>query len=300
MASIFVTLNQLPVAEFTRTAGPLFEHSPWIAERAAARRPFASIEVMHRELLAVVAAATTEEQIALIAAHPDLAGRLAVAGELTAHSQAEQRTARLDQLTPEQFIRMTELNDRYRSRFGFPFVICVRDHSQAEIFDEFERRLANDRPAEIAAALAQIGRIAWHRLVALLEPAQNHATPTCMTPKPGRITTHVLDTNRGRPAAGLTVSLWRRDGEAWTRLAESVTNADGRLAAPLVEGAALSAGVFELRFQVGAYFFGQGLDTGSPPYLDEVPVRFGLSNPAEPVHVPLLITPWSYSTYRGS
>ena len=109
-----------------------------------------------------------DEQIGLICAHPDLAGKLAIAGELTDQSASEQKSARLDQLTAEQFSRITALNNRYRERFGFPFVICVRDHSQTEIFDEFERRLRHDRSAEIQAALGQIGRIAWHRLKTLM------------------------------------------------------------------------------------------------------------------------------------
>ncbi|MEY4488851.1 MAG: 2-oxo-4-hydroxy-4-carboxy-5-ureidoimidazoline decarboxylase [Verrucomicrobiota bacterium] len=162
------TLNVLPAADFVRAAGPLFEHSPWIAERAAAARPFATLEAMHQTLVAVVAAASNAEQVGLIAAHPDLAGKLAVAGLLTADSTAEQKTARLDRLSPADFTRITALNDAYRAKFDFPFVICVRDHTQAGIFEAFEQRVANSREAEIKTALAQIARIAWHRLQALV------------------------------------------------------------------------------------------------------------------------------------
>lgn len=165
------TLNELAPDAFVRAAGPLFEHSPWIAERAAGGRPFGSVEAMHAGLLAVVAAATVEEQVGLIAAHPDLAGKLAVAGELTEHSTAEQKTARLDRLSAEDFARISGWNEAYRAKFGFPFVICVRDHTQAGIFEAFERRLANSREAEIETALAQIGRIGWHRLQALVGAA---------------------------------------------------------------------------------------------------------------------------------
>lgn len=165
------TLNQMSAADFTAAAGPLYEHSPWIAERAAAARPFASVEAMHRELVAVVARATLDEQVGLIAAHPDLAGKLALAGGLTADSTAEQKTARLDRLSPADFARITALNDAYRAKFGFPFVICVRDHTQAGIFEAFERRVASDRATEIETALAQIARIGWHRLQALVGAA---------------------------------------------------------------------------------------------------------------------------------
>jgi OHCU decarboxylase len=168
MALDLVTLNQLPPREFVFVTAPLFEHSLWIAERAASRRPFASIEAFHARLLDVVEEAGEEAQLALIRAHPDLAGKLAIAGELTVHSQAEQQSARLDRLTPEQFEQMTSLNAAYRSKFEFPFVICVRDHTQAGIFEAFRRRIANDRSAERSEALAQIGRIAWHRLLALM------------------------------------------------------------------------------------------------------------------------------------
>lgn len=165
------SLNQLPAAEFVRVAGPLYEHSPWIAARAAAARPFASVETLHAELVAVIAAASIEEQVGLIAAHPDLAGKLALSGQLTADSAAEQKTARLDQLSPADFARITTLNDAYRAKFGFPFVICVRDHSQTGIFEAFEKRAANARSAEIETALAQIARIGWHRLQALVGAA---------------------------------------------------------------------------------------------------------------------------------
>ena len=106
----------------------------------------------------------------------------------------------------------------------------------------------------------------------------------------GRLTTHVLDTARGRPAAGVAVVL-RRDGE---EVARAVTNEDGRTDAPLLEGDALAPGVYELTFAVGAYF---GDDAG---FLDEVPVRFTVRHPGERLHVPLLASPWSYTTYRGS
>lgn len=171
MTSDLVTLNQLPIDDFIRAVGPLFEHSPWIALRAASRRPFASISDMHAVLVDVVNAAEESEKLALIRAHPDLAGKLAIAGDLTPNSRAEQESARLDQLTPQQFVLMTALNERYRTKFEFPFVLCVRDHTQAEIFETFQRRIDHDRSTEIAAALTQISRIAWHRLHALTASA---------------------------------------------------------------------------------------------------------------------------------
>lgn len=120
-------------------------------------------------------------------------------------------------------------------------------------------------------------------------------------PSMSHLSTHVLDTAAGRPAAGVAVTLRRlaADGTAET-LATAVTDADGRTGGPLLAGAALTAGTYELLFQVGAYFARTGAAAGDVPFLDVVPVRFGVSDPAGRYHVPLLITPWSYATYRGS
>jgi 5-hydroxyisourate hydrolase len=118
----------------------------------------------------------------------------------------------------------------------------------------------------------------------------------------GRLTTHVLDTAQGRPAAGMEIALWwlGADGRERRPLRTVRTNADGRTDRPLLEGDALAVGMYELVFSVGAYFAAQGLATATPPFLDEVPVRFGIADPQAHYHVPLLTSPWSYSTYRGS
>ena len=117
----------------------------------------------------------------------------------------------------------------------------------------------------------------------------------------GRLTTHVLDTATGRPGAGMEVELARLGpGDAREVLATVTTNADGRTDAPLLEGEALSTGVYELVFAVGPYFAEQAEGRADPPFLDRVPLRFGVADPGAHYHVPLLATPWSYSTYRGS
>src|SRR5918912_2226466 len=118
----------------------------------------------------------------------------------------------------------------------------------------------------------------------------------------GRLTTHVLDTAHGRPAAGLAIKLWRvdRDGAGRGLLKEVRTNSDGRTDAPLLNDDELEAGTYELVFAVGAYFAAHGTAAPSPPFLDRVPVRFGIADPAGHYHVPLLVSPWAYSTYRGS
>lgn len=116
----------------------------------------------------------------------------------------------------------------------------------------------------------------------------------------GRLTTHVLDTMHGRPAAGLGVVLHRIDGAGATALMSLTLNADGRADGPLLEGATLAAGRYRLVFAVGRYFAQVGVPLPDPPFLDEVPVDFGIADPQAHYHVPLLVSPWSYSTYRGS
>ena len=115
----------------------------------------------------------------------------------------------------------------------------------------------------------------------------------------GRLTTHVLDTAHGRPAAGLSVTLHRAEPDR-AEMTTAVTNADGRCDRPLLEGEALSAGTYELVFDVGPYFERLGLDLPKPKFLDRVVIRFGVSDAAAHYHVPLLLSPYGYSTYRGS
>lgn len=116
----------------------------------------------------------------------------------------------------------------------------------------------------------------------------------------GRLTTHILDTANGSPAAGVSIELFALEDGAERLVATASTNDDGRCDAPLAEGDAFGAGVYELRFHVGEYFAARGGDLPSPAFLDVVPVRFGISAPGEHYHVPLLISPYGYSTYRGS
>ena len=116
----------------------------------------------------------------------------------------------------------------------------------------------------------------------------------------GRLTTHVLDTMSGRPGAGLVIELFRIESEARRPLARLTTNADGRTAGPLLAGADLRRGTYELVFHVGGYFRARGVALGDPAFLDQVPVRFGIADPAGHYHVPLLVSPYGYSTYRGS
>ncbi len=163
--------KSLDRAAFVARFGGVFEHSPWIAEAAYdAGLPADADQAagLHRALCAVFRAAPQARQLAVIQAHPDLAGRLALAGALTADSTAEQASAGLDRCTPQELARFTALNDAYQAKFGMPFIMAVKGRSRAEILAAFERRLAHDAAAEFAEALAQIERIALLRLQALL------------------------------------------------------------------------------------------------------------------------------------
>jgi 2-oxo-4-hydroxy-4-carboxy-5-ureidoimidazoline decarboxylase len=192
--------------------------------------------------------------------------------------------ARLDRLSAEEFERFCAGSTPPREKFGFPFIICVRRHTRDSILRQFERRLAHDGEAEREAALHEIGLITRLRLVALVDGPGVPVTT-------GRLSTHVLDTDKGRPASGVRIALHEIGGSARALLKEAVTNADGRTDADCRQP--LRIGTYELTFPVGDYFDGAG-------FLDIVPIRFSIAEPEGHYHVPLLVTSWSYTTYRGS
>ena len=157
-----VTLDQLNAganAEFIAALGDVFENSPWLVERAASRRPFTTRDALLAALMDIMSAAAEDEKLALIRAHPDLAGKAARAGDLTDHSTAEQASAGLGQLTDAEFDRFSRLNIAYREAFGFPFIIAVLDHTKETILAAFETRLENSKATEIEEAIRNIGRI---------------------------------------------------------------------------------------------------------------------------------------------
>ncbi|MHB8433378.1 MAG: 2-oxo-4-hydroxy-4-carboxy-5-ureidoimidazoline decarboxylase [Candidatus Tyrphobacter sp.] len=165
MAVTIAQLNAADRAAFVAAVGFTFEGSPWIAQEAWSRRPFANAQALLAAMLAAVAAAPEERRVALICAHPDLGGHMSRRGRLTVQSLQEQAAAGLAASTPAEMVRFDELNGAYRERFGFPFVICAREHTKGAIFAALERRLGNDRATEIASALEEIGKIARLRLL---------------------------------------------------------------------------------------------------------------------------------------
>ena len=226
--------------------------------------------------------APRERQLALIRAHPELAGREARAGELTAASAGEQASAGLDRLTAEELERWRALNRAYRERFGFPLVVCVREHTKASILRWGEERLGTraergDRD--------RAGRDREDRRALRLSRSSTQS-----------ITTHVLDTARGLPAAGRAGRPRARDRRRLASCSGSgTTDADGRAARARRRRQRLAGGRYRLTFDTGAYFRGPA----RRPSIPEVAVVFTVAG-EEHHHVPLLLSPFGYSTYRGS
>ena len=161
-------LNRMDERAFIAALGGIYEHSPWVAAGVVARRPFATVDMLAAAMADVVAGAGEARQLALIRAHPELAGKAMVQKELTADSSGEQAGAGLTGCSPAEFARLTDLNDRYNARFGFPFILAVKGYDRAGVIAEFARRVEHDRATEFTESLRQIDRIGRLRLAALL------------------------------------------------------------------------------------------------------------------------------------
>ena len=288
------SLNAADKDAFVAALGDIYEQAPWVAEAVHGQRPFASLAALHEAMSAAVRAAPAEQRMALIKGHPDLAGKAARAGTMSAESKAEQASAGLDRLSEAEYAAFHKSNDAYRKKFGIPFIVCVRRHGKDSILRQFERRLQHGVAAETKAALAEIFRIGALRLDARVEAPDKLKVH-------GRLSTHVLDTHAGHAAAGVTIELAELTAHGAPRvIATATTNLDGRTDHPLITGQPIPIGRYELRFHIGAYHARLGTPHADPPFLDVVPVQFAVAEPEGHYHVPLLVTPWSYSTYRGS
>jgi 2-oxo-4-hydroxy-4-carboxy-5-ureidoimidazoline decarboxylase len=287
-------LNACSKGDFVAALGNIFEHSPWIAEQVTSARPFAGVKQLFDAMKAAVDRAPSELRLALIKAHPDLANETQRAAGLTAESSAEQDSAGLDRLSDAEYQAFERVNNAYRAKFGFPYIVCVRRHTRDSILRDFERRLPNDATAEMQKSIEEICRIAALRVDQLVTGDDRLGVH-------GRLSTHVLDTHSGRPAAGMALELVELSELGASRVVtRAITNADGRTDRPLIGGQPVPIGRYELTFSVGTYFAGRQVATSDPPFLDSIPVRFSVSEPEGHLHVPLLVTPWSYATYRGS
>lgn len=173
-------LNTMSASEFVAALANVFEHSPWVPERIAASRPYKSSLQLHQAMCAAVASATVDEQLALIRAHPELAGRAAIRGELTSESTREQAGAGLAACSPQEFAKLQSLNSAYAAKFGFPFVLAVKGHTRRSVIAALEQRSGNSIEHECEVALREIGRIAAFRLAELVdEPLGSQVMAMC-------------------------------------------------------------------------------------------------------------------------
>ncbi len=292
-----VSLEQLNAAgrdDFVAMLASVYEHSPWVAAAVAGQRPFASLASLNAAMVAAVRAAPLAQKMALIELHPDLAGRAAQAGNITPESRSEQGGAGLDRLSETEYASFRRLAGAYRDKFAIPFILCVRRHTKESILRQYERRLQNTPEIERETALDEIFRIAALRL-------SDRVKADDQLPVTGRLSTHVLDNHDGVPAAGVALTLSEVDNDGARRMiVQAVTNHDGRTDAPLIARRPIPIGHYELRFEVGAYYASRKIPTADPPFLQSVPIEFFIAEPEGHYHIPLLVTPWSYSTYRGS
>jgi 2-oxo-4-hydroxy-4-carboxy-5-ureidoimidazoline decarboxylase len=287
-------LNACSRDDFVAALSNIFEYSPWIAEQAAPARPFTGVNQLFDTMKAIVDRAPSELRLALIRAHPDLASKTQRAAGLTVESSAEQNSLGLDRLSDAEYVAFERVNNAYRAKFGFPYIVSVRRHTKDSVLRDFERRLPSDARTEIQKSIEEICRIAALRLDQLVVSGDRLAVH-------GRLSTHVLDTHSGRPAAGIRLELIELSDLGQSRIVtRATTNSDGRTDQPLIGGRPVPIGRYELMFSVGDYFAARQVPTADPPFLDLIPLRFSVSEPEGHLHVPLLVTPWSYATYRGS
>jgi len=294
MSTNLSDLNAATEDDFVAVLSNIFEYSPWIAEQAATSRPFAGVNALFAAMKQVVDNAPAEQRLALIKVHPDLANKTQRAAGLTAESNAEQNSVGLDRLSDAEFEAFERINNAYRAKFGFPYIVCARRQTRASILRDFERRLPNDATTETQTSIREICRIAALRLDQLVLADDK-------LPVHGRLSTHVLDTHSGKPAAGIAIELTELSELGVPRVVTcAVTNSDGRTDQPLIGGRPVPIGRYELMFSIGDHFAARGVPMSDPPFLDRIPLRFSVSDPEGHLHVPLLVTPWSYATYRGS
>ncbi len=293
-STLLSVLNACSRDEFVEALGNVFEYSPWIAEQAAIARPLEGVQQLFDTMKTVVDQTAPDLRLALIRGHPDLANKTQRAAGLTAESSAEQNGAGLDRLSDAEFKAFERVNSAYRTKFGFPYIVCARRHTKDSILRAFERRLLNDTATEVQNSINEIYRIAALRVAELVVSDDRLEVY-------GRLSTHVLDTHSGKPAEGVAVELVELSDLGASRVVtRMITNADGRTDQALIYHRPVPIGRYELTFSVGDYFAGRQVATSDPPFLDQIPLRFSVSAPEGHLHVPLLVTPWSYTTYRSS
>ncbi|KAL3900154.1 MAG: hypothetical protein SGARI_006303 [Bacillariaceae sp.] len=286
-----------PSSVIVEALGGIYEHSPWVAEAFVKdysnMGDITTITELANNLKSIVDSASHEQKMALLDAHPDLCEKVEKMKELTAESQEEQSKAGLQSMEGDELDNFKRMNRDYNAKFGFPFILAVRNASKNTVLSALGGRLPNSQQEEFVTAIQQVHKIAWMRLLSKINTEDAKGFLTC----------HVLDTANGIPAANMKIVLNRLtpDDHAGV-VGEFVTNEDGRLeGGPALKGGKeFTVGTYEWTFYAGDYFASKGTYTSGTPFLDVIPLRFGIDNPDDHYHVPLLVSPWSFSTYRGS
>ena len=265
--------------EFLRCCGS----KRW-AEAMTEARPFATVDAMTAAADAIWSSLDPSDWLEAFAAHPRIgaggAGEAGEAGGDAAWSAAEQ--AGMSSATSDVRERLIEANREYEARFGYIFIVCATGRRADEMLRMLDERLENDPHIELRIAAEEQRKITRLRFDKLIESR-------------GTITTHVLDTSRGRPADGLHVLLEISNGEGWNPVGHGITDANGRLAT--LQARPLASGTYRLTFETAAYHRAQGMDA---PFYPNVAVTFVVGDVDAHYHVPLLLSPFGYSTYRGS
>ena len=312
-------LLSLNEAEFVAQIGGIYEKSPWIVTEfyndnlshllapdiaIATKERITNVRMLFEEIKLHIKKGGVDGKLKLLRSHPDLCLKLDAVPDVTNESREEQGRSGLSTLTSTERIKFHELNNAYKTKFNFPFILAVRNASKYTVLSALEGRVlsATSIEEEITCALHQVDKIAWMRLLTLVDHSDGQDGHG------GFLTCHVLDTANGCPAGGMRIELYKlfdndeKEGMNKLLLETFITNSDGRLPhGPALKGSAFDIGKYEWLFYVGDYFakYPTSRLTGTP-FLDVVPLRFGLDDPTEHYHVPLLVSPWSYSTYRGS
>jgi len=287
-----------PSEKIVNVLGGIYEHSPWVAEKFTEEdeetlKTISTVSELAVRLKSIVNESSDEQKLALLRAHPDLCAKVDALKTLTTESQDEQSKSGLQSMTGEELSKFKAMNESYKNKFGFPFILAVRNASKDTVLSALEGRLYNSSSQrEFNVALEQVHNIAWMRLL----------TKVNTDDAAGYLTCHVLDTANGIPAEKMKIVLTRLTPEESAGVVgEFLTNDDGRLeGGPALKGKDFLIGTYEWEFHVGDYFASKGQSMYGTPFLDVIPLRFGIDNPDDHYHVPLLVSPWGFSTYRGS
>ena len=280
-------VNRMTLDAFVASFGDTFELAPWVAQRAYARRPFATVTALFEAMYDTLRSSTHAEQIAFLGKFSDLYNPAPPTGTITEASKGEHGSVGFDRLSTAAAARFEQATKAYKAKFGYTYVICVRRYSLASILSELDRHLRNDASAELEETMKQVAYISRLRVA---EQVTGPGVPKVY----GDVTAHVLNAMVGKPASGVVVELHEMYGDEARKVAQAVTTADGR--ADLMKNRPVPIGRYEMRFAIGDYFHKSGMPVAEP-FFDVVPMRLFIAKSEESYHVPLIVTPFNYSTH---